>query len=385
MSAKPLMKPSGIRAVAIGSAIAIAVAGFGIFSYFMLRFPSQSSVASPPSPPTEAIDAVSALGRLEPEGGVMKIAAPSSGFGSARVERLLVKEGSIVKPKQPLAVMDNFDALYAAALQADAQVKEARSRLSQVQSGAKAGDVNAQRANVLKANAGLPKAEAEVLKADAELKNAQWEYQRYQKLFKDGAVSELDLQNRQLIYETKANLREQAKQASEQAKLELEGAKQVLSSVAEVRPTDVQQAVAQVQVADANLQKAKAELEKAVVRAPIAGQVLKIHTDPGEVAGNDGILELGKTGQMYVVAEVDENYINRIRPGQKAKITSYAFPGEITGTVDKVGLQIRKNEVLNSDPVDKTDTRIVEVKVRLDNSQAVAGLTNLQVKVAIVP
>ena len=385
MGVKPLMKPSGVRAVVIGSAIAFAVAGFGIFSYFMLRSPSQSSVASPSSPPSETVDAISALGRLEPEGGVIKIASPSSGFGSTRVERLLVKEGSIVKPKQPLAVMDNFDTLYASAMQAEAQVREARSQLSQVQSGAKVGDVNAQRANVLKANAGLPKAEAEVLKADAELKNAQREYERYQNLFKDGAVSELDLQNRQLIYETKVSLREQAKQASEQAKLDLEGAKQVLSSVAEVRPTDVQQAVAQVQVANANLQRAKADLEKAVVRAPIEGQVLKIHTEPGETVGSDGILELGKTGQMYVVAEVDENYINRVRAGQRAKITSYAFPGEITGTIDKVGLQIRKNEVLNTDPVDKIDTRIVEVKVRLDNSQAVAGLTNLQVKVAIVP
>jgi HlyD family secretion protein len=88
---------------------------------------------------------------------------------------------------------------------------------------------------------------------------------------------------------------------------------------------------------------------------------------------------------MYAVAEVDENYIGKVQPGQRARVTSYAFPGEITGTVDKVGLQIRKNEVLNTDPVDKTDTRIVEVKIRLDDSQKVAGLTNLQVKVTIAP
>jgi HlyD family secretion protein len=88
---------------------------------------------------------------------------------------------------------------------------------------------------------------------------------------------------------------------------------------------------------------------------------------------------------MYVVAEVDENFISRVKPGQRAKITGFAFSGELSGIVDQVGLQVRKNEVLNTDPVDKTDTRVVEVKIRLNQSEAVAGLTNLQVKVEIEP
>ncbi|MGV0029131.1 ABC exporter membrane fusion protein [Phormidesmis priestleyi] len=384
MSSKPLMKPTGVRVVLIGSAIALALSGFGIFSYAILRpSPSPSATIASPSP-NDAPDEISALGRLEPEGGVVKIAAPSA-FGTARVSKMLVKEGMQVRANQPLAVMDEGDTLYASLMQAEAQVKEAETKLAQVQAGAKPGDINAQQANVLRANAEIPKAGAELLKANAELRNAQSEYDRYRKLFKDGAVTELDLQNRQLIRDTKAQQQDQARQALEQAKIAFEQTKQELSSVAEVRPTDIQQAKAQVNVAMANFQKAKTDLDKAIVRAPIDGQVLKVHADPGEVVGNDGIMELGRTRQMYAVAEVDENYIGKVQPGQRAKITSYAFPGEMMGTVDKVGLQIRKNEVLNTDPVDKTDTRIVEVKIKLDDSQRVAGLTNLQVKVAIVP
>jgi HlyD family secretion protein len=385
VSSKPLMKPPGVRLVLIGSAIALALSGFGVFSYTILRpspSPSTDTIASPS--PNDAPDAISALGRLEPEGGVVKVAAPSA-FGTARVSKVLVKEGMQVRANQPLAVMDQGDTLYASLMQAEAQVKEAETKLAQVQAGAKPGDINAQRANVLRANAEIPKAEAELLKATAELRNAQLEYDRYRQLFKDGAITELDLQNRQLTRDTRAQQQDQARQALEQAKLALEQAKQELSSVAEVRPTDIQQAQAQVNVAMANFQKAKTELDKAIVRSPIDGQVLKIHADPGEVVGNDGIVELGKTRQMYAVAEVDENYIGKVQPGQRAKITSYAFLGDMMGTVDKVGLQIRKNEVLNTDPVDKTDTRIVEVKIKLDDSQKVAGLTNLQVKVAIAP
>jgi HlyD family secretion protein len=378
------MKPSGVRLVLIGSAIALALSGFGIFSYAILRpSPSPSTTIASPSP-NDSPDSISALGRLEPEGGVIKIAAPSA-FGTARVSKMLVKEGMQVRANQPLAVMDEGDTLYASLMQAEAEVKEAETKLAQVQAGAKPGDINAQRANVLRANAEIPKSEAELLKANAELRNAQSEYDRYRQLFKDGAVTELDLQNRQLVRDTKAQQQDQARQALEQAKLALEQTRQELSSVAEVRPTDIQQARAQVNVAMANFQKAKTELDKAIVRAPIDGQVLKVHADPGEVVGNDGIMELGKTRQMYAVAEVDENYIGKVQPGQRATITSYAFPGEMMGTVDKVGLQIRKNEVLNTDPVDKTDTRIVEVKIRLDDSQRVAGLTNLQIKVAIAP
>ncbi|MBD2079171.1 ABC exporter membrane fusion protein [Leptolyngbya sp. FACHB-17] len=382
------MKPAGARAVFIGSAIALAVSGFGIFSYSIFR-PNPQSSAQTPTAQTDAVDAISALGRLEPEGGVIKISAPSAsmagGLGGSRVERVLVKEGAIVKANQPLAVLDTYQTLLASAMQAEAQVKEAESRLAQVRAGAKQGDINAQRATVLRAQAELPKAEAEFLKVDAEYQKAKRDYDRFAALYTQGAVNELEVSNRRLALNTTEKQRQQAAQVVEQAKLGLEGARQTLSSVAEVRPTDLQQAEANVQVAMASFQRSRAELDKAIVRSPSDGQVLKIHTDPGEVAGNDGVMDLGRTQQMYVVAEVDENYINRVKVGQRAKITGYALPRELTGTVDRVGLQVRKNAVLNTDPVDKTDTRVVEVRIRLDNSKPVAGLTNLQVKVAIQP
>jgi len=74
-----------------------------------------------------------------------------------------------------------------------------------------------------------------------------------------------------------------------------------------------------------------------------------------------------------------------VRIGQTATITSNAFPGTITGTVDHIGLQIRKNDVLNTDPAADTDARVIEVKIKLAESPKVAGLTNLQVNVAITP
>jgi hypothetical protein len=57
----------------------------------------------------------------------------------------------------------------------------------------------------------------------------------------------------------------------------------------------------------------------------------------------------------------------------------------MTGIVAQIGQKIDKNDVLNTDPAADTDARVVEVKIRLDDSKRVEGLTNLQVKVEIDP
>ena len=46
-------------------------------------------------------------------------------------------------------------------------------------------------------------------------------------------------------------------------------------------------------------------------------------------------------------------------------------------------MQIFKNNVLDDDPAANADARVVEVKIRLQDSQLVEALTNLQVDVRI--
>jgi HlyD family secretion protein len=363
--------------------VALGLAGFGIF--LALRSPaSKNATSSPASPTADRSTSVTALGRLEPGGEVFCLAAPSSstGFNSV-VRKWMVKEGDRVQKNQVVAVLDTYDRLYTNALQAQAQVREAQVRVNQAQTGAKTAEIGAQQSQV-------EAKQAEVNSRLAELQNAESEYQRYERLAKDGAISASDLDRRRLTLNT-------AGAAARQAVKELEQARRTQIGLAQVRPVDVQQAQAELQVAIANLQRAKADLETSATRSPIVGQVLKVYVKEGEQIGSgqlgnttnkgcNGIAEIGKTDQMYAVAEVDETSIAKVRPGQRAKITSIsnAFPGDITGTVEHIGLQIRKNDVLNTDPVADTDARVVEVKVRLDDSKPVATLTNSKVSVRIV-
>jgi HlyD family secretion protein len=144
-------------------------------------------------------------------------------------------------------------------------------------------------------------------------------------------------------------------------------------------------AESEVRSALASVKRAQANLAQSSVRSPRNGQVLKIHTWPGELVSSDGIVELGQTQQMYVVAEVYESDITKVRLGQPVQVRSDSFAGVLNGTVEEIGLRVQRQEVINSNPTDTIDARIVEVRVKLDpaSSQTAAGLTNLQVKVAI--
>ena len=404
--------------VGIGAIAVIGLIGYG---FTQAKTPEPVPVAKP-----IVAKSVTALGRLEPQGEVIKIAASTSG---SRVAQLLVKQGDLVKKGQVIAVLDSRDRLQAELEQAKEQVKVNQSKLAQVKAGAKTGEIGAQQSTIQRIEAQLngdrqtqqatidrleaqlmgdiASQKASIRKLEAELANAKAEYQRYQQLSKEGAVSAsiydskgLNLEtSRQQLAEAKANLerterttRQQIKEAKaalerieQTGQQQINEARSTLNKVAEVRPVDVQAAQAEVNSAIASVKKAQAELALAYVRSPRDGQVLKIHTWDGEIVGNNGIVELGQTNQMVAVAEVYETDVKRLKIGQKAIITSGAFTGEAIGRVKEIGLQIYKNNVLNTDPTAATDARIVEVKIQLDpaSSVKVQSFTNLEVTVAI--
>jgi multidrug resistance efflux pump len=138
-----------------------------------------------------------------------------------------------------------------------------------------------------------------------------------------------------------------------------------------------------VAIADAELAQANAAMDRTRVKSPIDGRVIAIHTREGERVGINGIVELGKTQEMYVIAEVYETDIGRIRMGQKARAFSPALKQPLTGQVERIGLKVGKMEALATDPVSRVDARVVEVQIKLDDSSLAADLTNLQVEVIL--
>ncbi|MEM9509263.1 MAG: ABC exporter membrane fusion protein [Cyanobacteria bacterium P01_E01_bin.35] len=351
---------------------------------------SQSEV---PIQVVQEITTVTALGRIEPRGEIIQISVSAAADGD-RLEELLVKEGAEIKQGDVIAVLDSRDRLEAALNQAREQVGVAQANLAQVKAGAKIGEIQAQQAAIARIEVerenNISAQTAMVSRMQAELGNAEIEYQRYQTLYQDGAVSASAKDSK---YLTLATAREQLAEAQANLKRiessqlkQIAEAKATLDKIAEVRPVDVAIADAEVRQAQAAVKTAQAELDRAYIKSPQVGRVIKILTRPGEVvSSNEGIARIGQTSEMYAVAEVYESDITKVQLGQSATITSSALSEQLAGKVASIGLEIARQEVVNTDPTANIDAKVVEVKVKLDpeSSKKVAGLTNLLVNVKI--
>lgn len=369
----------------------------GVSATYLLRLrPSSSEELAPESVTTVEAQpqTVTALGRIEPQDKVLALAPPSA-VTQARVAVLHVQEGDWVAPNQTIAVFDNHDERQAELAEAQTQLSNAQAKLNQIKAGAQRGEINAQVAAIsqLKAqrDGDLQAQDARIAQLQAEYDNSVTEYGRYQELFDAGATSE---SQRDQFKTRMFAAQEQLREAREvRARLAATGrdrireAEATLDRIREVRPEDVRVAQTDVDRAIAALQRAEVALKKTRIQAPIAGQVLQIHTQPGETVATEGIVTLGRTDAMYAIAEVYEADLERIKVGQKATIQSEygGFSGELLGVVERVGLEILTNSLYDPNPVSRSEARVVEVAVRLDDpdSERVSHLTNLQVRVLI--
>jgi RND family efflux transporter MFP subunit len=82
----------------------------------------------------------------------------------------------------------------------------------------------------------------------------------------------------------------------------------------------------------------KVRIDALVLRAPLDGMVLRRDGEVGEIAGpTDVLFWVGPPTPMHVVAEVNEEEINRIAVGQKAFLRSEAFAGQaLRATVSQI-------------------------------------------------
>ena len=279
---------------------------------------------------------ISAIGRVEPLDRVVNLSVPSS-LSNDSVRELLVKEGAQVSQGQPLAILDSFDSLASTAAETEAAVAVAARKL-------KAQD------------SVISKYRAELAQADVELK-------RYSQLFAAGATSAELRDRRQTIQSTTAANLEQAL-------------------------ADRLTLAAELHQRHASLGKDRSELAKATIRAPVSGTVFKIHAYPGDKVGDDGILEIGDSTRMGVIAEVYQTDRPGIALGQRVVITADGFPGKtMPGKVVEIARQVSRQTVFSGQAGENLDRRVLEVKIGLDTAATVTAsyINYMQVNVVFQP
>ncbi len=378
-------------AIAITMLASLSVASISVFIVLKFREIDHQKPENPAVVIPE-IKTVTALGRIEPEGEVIKLSAPISGEGS-QVEKILVQEGDMVTKGQVIAILNNRERLQAELTAAKAEVRIIQAKIAQIQAGAKPGEITAQKAIIdrlaAESQGDIDTQKAILEKLQAELLNAKAENKRYQELYIEGAISASEKDSKNLNIETtKKSLQaaqSQLKKLELSSKEKIKEASATLNQISEVRKVDIEVAIAELNRVDVNVKKATINLQQAYIKSPQNGQVFEIYTHPGELISNNGIADIGKTSQMYVVAEVYESDINKIIQGKQVRIVSDVFAQELQGKVERIGLQVRKQNLTNTDPSTNIDNRIVKVYIRLNkaSSQQAAKFTNMQVKTII--
>lgn len=231
-------------------------------------------------------------------------------------------------------------------------------------------DLAAEQAQLQRAVKGLRPEDRDAVQADSAAAKARSELAasvlaRTEQLAKSGAVTADELDRARRAAQT-----ESAAYQSTEARLR--------AAVAGSRAEDILFQRSRVVAAQARVAQAKAALERLTVRAPLDGEVLQVKIREGELysfQGSEPLLVMGDTRQLKVRMDVDERDVAQVTVGASAYVTADAFGAKkFTGKVLEVGRRFGRKNVRTDDPVEKNDTKILEVVIALDsNEQLVPG------------
>lgn len=291
---------------------------------------------------------VAGFGRVEPASQKRRLAFEISGL----LESVLVEEGDTVKQGQVVARLRDDE--YTAGLDA------ARS------------DAQALKAQYDKLMAGARQEEktetlSVVQRTKSVMENARVEMERRKELLAKDLIAKEEVDRAVTEYLVAEKEYEEARQRY-----------LVMKNFS--RKEDIATAWARYEAAVQRSVEAQSQLEKTRLRSPVAGNVLRVHRQPGEnvsIFFECPVLTVADISRYQIRAEINEKYAALLEPGQEAYFTSDAFGSlRFNGRVARVGRMTGPKTVTLDRPREKADTKVIETIIALDNQDGlVTGLT----------
>ena len=133
----------------------------------------------------------------------------------------------------------------------------------------------------------------------------------------------------------------------------------------------ISQAEAAENSARARLALAEHEVDVCVVRAPVAGQIVRRLGAVGQAFSIQGgpLFWLAPNGPRVVIAQLDEEAVRVVTLGQHAEVITDSEPGRvISATVQRVGLIFGPRRPATDDPAERQDVRVVDCVVALGDA-----------------
>lgn len=106
-------------------------------------------------------------------------------------------------------------------------------------------------------------------------------------------------------------------------------------------------------------------LDLSIIKAPISGTVIKKTAHPGEI-GSPGVpvLMMADLKALYITANIEEDQLKKVKPGQKVEFTLDLLPGlKFSGSVLSIGNAA--NSVFSLLPQQNTGNSFVKITQRV--------------------
>lgn len=276
---------------------------------------------------------VACLGKITASDTISRFSAPSPMGSTPIVEKIFVQKGENVEAGQKIADLKG-------SAKAGAALEKAKANLQYIKSACAIAEAEIK--NQAEELAGTYEQNADVLRKDPPR-----------------------VEREKINYEQKSILR---KLAQTKAMLEL------------VR----QDSKNKIALAEASVKEAQAVLDEFTLKSPISGKVLEINSKVGEVVGEGGICEIADTSDMFTEAEVYVSDISKVKVGDICECAPEALNGEkLKGTVFEISPYVKNNRLFSQDPSEFTDSKVIFVKIKLDNPEKVKNLIGSLVRVKI--
>jgi len=313
-----------------------------------------------------------------------------------RVEKVEVLEGAIAEPGQSLVVFA-VPELQAQRQQLQARLLQMEADLEKAKNGPRAEEKEAARAAVEAARARWERlkagwreeekrqARAEKETAEADLKWAREEFDRVERLYRQGSSSRADYdaaraaRDRALGRYAAAAAHFEMLQAGSRAEDIAEAAallKQAQANydllLAGTRSEDLAAADARVAEVRGKLSEIDANLNEAIVRAPERVLVEVVAVRKGDVVQpNQPILRVLRADDLWVKAYVPEPELGQVRLNQQADVTVDAYPGkQFQGRVMYIAAESEFTP-RNVQSADERRHQVFAIKVRVADPQGV--------------
>lgn len=358
-----------MRRTILLSSIAILLTTVSIYYFGFTRNGGAKQFVKAEEKNTPSPNTVAAPGIVEAASEEIEVGAEVPG----KLRDVPVEEGDSVSKGQVLAVIENAD-LSTAVQTARAQIETLRS--AQESARARLLQAVADRDRVANGSRTEERREARFAYEQTlpNVENSRREFERSERLYRSGDVSREDYEGAQTAYE---NARKQAATMRERFNVVNAAARtdDLAKADAAIKLTasQVREFDAQIAEAAARVREAEARVEKTLVRAPIAGVILRKRLKGGESVtpeSQTGIVTIADTSSLRVRIDLDETDVAKIKENQRAFVTADAFDSQkFTARVIKIGQILGRKNFRTERPTERVDTKILEVLLELDGNQ----------------